>query len=97
MGRAIVGLAKPHRGSIQLEGTELVGMGRRAIRPYRRSLQMVFQNPYGSFNPRLTIGRIIEEPLIVQKIGTRPERRRRVAELLRAGGSEPGRYVAISA
>jgi oligopeptide/dipeptide ABC transporter ATP-binding protein len=86
LGRAIVGLTKPHRGSIRLEGIELFGMSRRAIRPYRRSLQMVFQNPYGSLNPRLTIGRIIEEPLIVQKIGTRPERQRRVAELLERVG-----------
>ena len=86
LGRAIVGLAKPHRGSIQLEGTELVGMSPRAIRPLRRSLQMVFQNPYGSLNPRLSVGRIVEEPLMVQNIGTAPERRRRVAELLERVG-----------
>jgi oligopeptide/dipeptide ABC transporter ATP-binding protein len=86
LGRAIVGLTPSHSGSIKLEGAELAGMNRREIRPYRRSLQMVFQNPYGSLNPRLTVGRIIEEPLMVQKIGSRPERRRRVAELLERVG-----------
>ncbi|SLN24192.1 Oligopeptide transport ATP-binding protein OppF [Oceanibacterium hippocampi] len=86
LGKAIVGLEPIRSGSIKLNGTELGGLSRRAMRPYRQALQMVFQDPFGSLNPRLSIGRIIEEPMLVHRIGTAEERRRRVAELLERVG-----------
>ena len=90
LARAILGLTSVSRGSIKLEGRELVGLAPRELRPLRPALQMVFQNPFGSLNPRLTVGRIIEEPLIVQKIGTRGSRRERVRELLDMVGLDAG-------
>jgi oligopeptide/dipeptide ABC transporter ATP-binding protein len=90
LGRTIVGLQQPQSGSITLEGTEISRLSRRARRPYRRSLQMVFQNSYGSLNPRRTIGTLVEEPLMVQGIGTKTERRRRAAELLERVGLDSG-------
>src|SRR5262249_57383484 len=65
LGKAIVGLVAPTRGTIRLDGTAISALSRRAARPFRRSVQMIFQDPYASLNPRLTVGRIIEEPLIV--------------------------------
>ena len=89
LGKAIVGLVKPARGSIRLGETEIVGLGRRAMRSMRGGIQMIFQDPFASLNPRLTVGRIIEEPLIVHRIGSRDERRARVQELLRRVGLAP--------
>lgn len=82
LARAIMGLTPASRGSIELEGRQLVGLSQRELRPLRPAVQMVFQNPYGSLNPRLTVGRIIEEPMFVQRIGTPQSRRERVRELL---------------
>lgn len=82
LARAIMGLASVKSGSIKLEGEELTGLSQRELRKYRPAIQMVFQNPYGSLNPRLSVGRIIEEPMMVQSIGTQAERRKRVLDLL---------------
>jgi oligopeptide/dipeptide ABC transporter ATP-binding protein len=82
LARAIMGLAPVKSGSIKLEGEELVGLSQRELRRYRPVVQMVFQNPYGSLNPRLSVGRIIEEPMMVQNIGTQATRRKRVLDLL---------------
>jgi oligopeptide/dipeptide ABC transporter ATP-binding protein len=90
LARAIMGLTPVTRGSIQLEGQELVRLTPRQLRPLRPAVQMVFQNPFGSLNPRLTVGRIVEEPLFVQGIGTRASRRERVRELLDMVGLDAG-------
>jgi oligopeptide/dipeptide ABC transporter ATP-binding protein len=90
LARAIMGLGPVSRGSITLEGRELVGLTPRQLRPLRPALQMVFQNPFGSLNPRLTVGRIVEEPLFVQGIGDRTRRRARVRELLDMVGLDAG-------
>ncbi|MBN9462032.1 MAG: ATP-binding cassette domain-containing protein [Burkholderiales bacterium] len=90
LARAIMGLTPASRGSIKLEGRELVGLSQRELRPLRPAVQMVFQNPYGSLNPRLTVGRIIEEPMFVQKVGTPQSRRERVRELLGMVGLDSG-------
>src|ERR1700743_3273816 len=82
LARAILGLERVRSGSIKLDGDELIGLNQRQLRKFRPAIQMVFQNPYGSLNPRLSIGRIIEEPMMVQKIGTRSTRRKRVLDLL---------------
>jgi oligopeptide/dipeptide ABC transporter ATP-binding protein len=89
LGRAIVGLVPPARGSIKLAGEEIAGLSRRALRPYRSRVQMIFQDPYASLNPRLTVGRIIEEPLLVHGLGTRAQRRVRVAGLMERVGLHP--------
>jgi len=89
LGKALVGLEKPRSGSIRLAGTEIAGLGNRRMRPFRKSIQMVFQDPFGSLNPRLPVGRIIQEPLSVHSIGTEADRRRRVAELLDRVGLRP--------
>ncbi len=82
LARAILGLERVKSGSIKLEGEELIGLNQRQLRKHRPSIQMVFQNPYGSLNPRLSVGRIIEEPMMVQGIGTKATRRKMVLDLL---------------
>jgi ABC-type oligopeptide transport system ATPase subunit len=64
-------------------------LGKNEMRRLRREMQIVFQDPYASLNPRMTVGDIIGEPLIIHKIGTKPERRERVRELLRRVGLNP--------
>jgi len=86
LARALVGLVHPSAGSVRVLGQEIAGGGRRRLGPVRKHIQMVFQDPEASLNPRLTIGRIIEEPLLVHRIGTRADRRRQVIELLDAVG-----------
>jgi oligopeptide/dipeptide ABC transporter ATP-binding protein len=86
LGKALVGLVAPSAGSIRLEGEELVGMSARVRRRHCQAIQMVFQNPDAALNPRLSIGRIIEEPLLVHRLGDRPARQTRVAALMRRVG-----------
>jgi oligopeptide/dipeptide ABC transporter ATP-binding protein len=80
--RAILGLTPATGGEIRFEGSDLLGLGARALRQARRDIQCVFQDPYASFNPRMRIDDIVMEPLVVHRIGTRRERRARVRELL---------------
>ena len=63
-------------------GVDLASMSRDQLKPYRREIQMIFQDPYESLNPRHTIGTIVEEPFVIHGMGTREERRKWVAELL---------------
>jgi len=81
-GYAILQLIEPTAGSVVFDGQELVGLKPRRIRELRRHFQIVFQDPYTSLNPRMTIGTIIREPLEIHKRGTRAFRRRRMLELL---------------
>jgi oligopeptide/dipeptide ABC transporter ATP-binding protein len=78
LGRAILRLYLPTSGSIRLEGTEIATLSRARLRPLRPRMQMIFQDPNASLNPRLTVGRILEEPLIVHGRGGAAERRERV-------------------
>lgn len=84
--RAIVGLVRPTSGSVSLDGVELSSMSARERRPFRRRIQMVFQDPTGSLDPRMTIGAIVAEPLAIQGVGTRRDRRARAAALLDSVG-----------
>ena len=86
LGKAIVGLVKPTRGSVKLDGAEIVGASRGGLRRHRARMQMIFQDPYASLNPRLSVGRIIEEPLIVHNIGNARERRERAIALAQRVG-----------
>ena len=81
-GRAVLGLERPSAGSIVFEGRDYAGATGEQLKQRRRDMQMVFQNPFGSLNPRMTVGRIIGEGLRAQKIGTRASRDARVSELL---------------
>ncbi len=87
LGRAIAGLTPIASGRVRFEGADPTRLRGAARRRFRRRVQMIFQDPYGSLNPRISVGRAIEEPLAIHRIfPTRAERRRRVAELLEAVG-----------
>jgi oligopeptide transport system ATP-binding protein len=88
-GRAILQLHEPTAGSVVFEGQELVGLSADRMRPIRRDLQIVFQDPYASLNPRMTVGSIIAEPLVIHKIGSSEQRKARVRELLDIVGLNP--------
>jgi oligopeptide transport system ATP-binding protein len=82
-GRCILQLERPTSGSIVFEGRELTTLDERQMRPLRRKIQVIFQDPYSSLNPRMTVGQMIDEPLAVHRIVPDPARRReRVNELL---------------
>jgi len=90
LGRVIVRLLDPTSGSVSYEGTEISSLHGSQLRPYRKKIQMVFQDPYNSLNPRLRIGTILAEPLEIHfpKMSA-SEREARVAELLRLVGLDP--------
>jgi oligopeptide transport system ATP-binding protein len=88
-GYCILQLLKPTSGSIKFEGTELVGLGREQMRRMRREMQIIFQDPYSSLDPRMTVGDIVGEPLVVHGIGNRKERALRIRELLDLVGFNP--------
>ncbi len=81
VGRAILRLVEPTSGSIKIEGTEITGLSKQELRPYRREMQIIFQDPFSSLDPRMSAGDIVGEPLKVHGIGNSAERRERVAEL----------------
>jgi oligopeptide transport system ATP-binding protein len=87
--RAALQLLKPTAGSVRFEGREIAGLSRRRMRPLRREMQMVFQDPYASLNPRKRVGQIVGEPLRLQKQASGGELRRRVQELLERVGLSP--------
>jgi len=92
VGRTILRLIEPTAGSAFYEDVDLFGMGRRTMRDMRRHIQIVFQDPYGSLNPRMTVGAMVREPLIVHKLVPKQARRDRVFELLELVGLEPDSY-----
>src|SRR2546423_355892 len=81
-GRCLLRLIEPTHGDIEFEGRDVTAMGKRELRELRREMQIVFQDPNASLNPRMKIGDIIAEPLVIHKIGNKAERRERVAWLL---------------
>jgi oligopeptide/dipeptide ABC transporter ATP-binding protein len=82
IGRLMVGLEKPDSGTVTVQGRPPGRVGAKARRQQRRDLQMVFQDPYASLDPRMRVQSILAEPLVVQRMLTRPERDQRVAQLL---------------
>ncbi|WNI16270.1 ABC transporter ATP-binding protein [Actinacidiphila sp. ITFR-21] len=82
LGRLLVGLDRPDSGTVALDGTDLGVLRGRELRRRRRDLQMVFQDPFSSLDPRMRVGGILREPLRIQGIGTPREQKARVAELL---------------
>jgi len=88
-GRTILQLYRPTAGEVHFEGTDLVNLKGEDLRRMRRRMQMIFQDPYASLNPRMTVGNIIGEPLEVHGIAKGKERRERVQELLNVVGLNP--------
>ena len=90
LGRTIVKINKPTAGRILIDGEDIAGLKGEALRQFRRNVQMIFQDPYASLNPRMTVGEIIREPMDIHGIGDSPEARGdRVVELLRIVGLKP--------
>ena len=88
-GRAILQLYRPTEGGVLFRDVNLVEVKRDQLRRMRRQMQMIFQDPYASLNPRMTVGNIVGEPLEVHRIGNRRERLERVRELLQVVGLNP--------
>jgi peptide/nickel transport system ATP-binding protein/oligopeptide transport system ATP-binding protein len=90
IGKTLLKLVPATAGAVLLNGVDILPMPERQFRPYRRQLQMIFQDPYGSLNPRHTIRQIVAEPLEIHfRAMGRSERQERVAELLRQVGLKP--------
>jgi oligopeptide/dipeptide ABC transporter ATP-binding protein len=86
LGRALLRLVEPDRGKIVIDGTDMMGLAGERLRTFRRNAQMIFQDPYASLNPRMRVGEIVEEPLVVHAIADKPERKERVRALLEQVG-----------
>ena len=89
VGRCLLRLIEPTAGRIYFQGRDVLALGKKELREIRREMQIIFQDPYASLNPRMKIGDIVGEPLIIHNQGTKNERRDRVAELLRRVGLDP--------
>ncbi len=92
VGRTILQLLRATRGKVSMGGEELTTLKGNALRQKRRHMQMVFQNPYSSLNPRMTIGETLSEPLIIHKIAKGPDLRKRVNELMNMVGLPQDAY-----
>lgn len=92
LGRTVVRLDDPTEGEILFEGVDIAHLTDRELLPYRRQIQIIFQNPFSSLNPRLTAGNMLMEPLKLHGVGTRAERQARVQELLDVVGLQAEHY-----
>ncbi len=92
LGRCIVRLHEPTAGDVVFDGHSITKLNNRALRPLRREMQMIFQDPYASLNPRKRVGTIIGDPLRIHGMGDRGERKEKVEELLRTVGLSPEHY-----
>jgi len=88
-GRCILRLIEPTAGSVKFEGREILNLGKREMRALRREMQIVFQDPYSSLNPRLTVGSMLMEALTIHRLAKGAAARARVAELLQLVGLHP--------
>lgn len=89
VGRLLLRLLEPNRGRVLFEGRDINALEPAALRRERRHMQLIFQDPYASLNPRLTVRDIVEEPLVVHRLGSEAERRSRVERLLAQVGLQP--------
>ncbi|MBW6425678.1 ATP-binding cassette domain-containing protein [Rhizobium sp. XQZ8] len=89
-GRVLLQLEQPTSGEISFKGNNITGLSKPMLKPYRRDMQIIFQDPYASLNPRMTVGEFVGEPLDVHRLATsRSEREDRVAGLFRKVGLDP--------
>jgi oligopeptide transport system ATP-binding protein len=89
VARSILRLVEPTSGSIRINGRDITNLGKTELRPIRRSMQIIFQDPFASLNPRMTAGDIVGEPLSVHRMAAGREKRERVAELFEQVGLRP--------
>ena len=92
-GRCILRLIEPTSGEVAFRGEDVLQFSRARMRQARREMQIVFQDPYSSLNPRMRAGAIVEEPLIIHRSGTKSQRRERVSELFRLVGLDPSQLA----
>ncbi|HEX9757757.1 MAG TPA: dipeptide ABC transporter ATP-binding protein [Nitrospiria bacterium] len=89
LGRLILRLMDPTEGKIVFQGEDITHLSQRNLKKFRKKIQIIFQDPYASLNPRMTIGQILEEPLMVHGLGNRQERKNQVVQLLEKVGLSP--------
>jgi peptide/nickel transport system ATP-binding protein len=89
LGRLLVRLREPTSGTIRFDGADITTLSRRELRPFRREMQMIFQDPYASLNPRKRVSQIVGDPLRIHRAGSRGDVSRRVRELLEVVGLSP--------
>ncbi len=89
VGRSVLRLIDPTAGTVRLRGIDITQLSKKELRPYRREMQIIFQDPFSSLNPRMTAGDIVGELLLTHGIGNRKERRERVASLFERVGLRP--------
>src|SRR5205823_6814455 len=89
IGRSVLKLIEPTAGEVRFEGTDLGPLSARAMRPFRRRLQIIFQDPYASLNPRRRVGDTLDEAMATHRLHPGPARRERIAELLALVGLAP--------
>ncbi|MFD1019706.1 ABC transporter ATP-binding protein [Thalassobacillus hwangdonensis] len=82
LGRTLIRLLKPDHGKIVFDGKDLASMNEKQLRPLRKDFQMIFQNPYESLSPRMKVGEIIQEPMVIQKVFTAKERQAKAYQML---------------
>ena len=92
LGRCVVRLLEPSAGDVVFDGRSIGKLGARALRPIRREMQMIFQDPYASLNPRKRVGTIISDPMKIHGLADGKERKKKVEELLEAVGLSPEHY-----
>jgi oligopeptide transport system ATP-binding protein len=89
VGRCLLRLIEPTSGHVNFQGRDILSLDKKELRQIRREMQIIFQDPYASLNPRMKIGDIVAEPLVIHNEGTKSDRRDRVAQLLRRVGLDP--------
>ena len=88
-GRALMRLVEPQSGEIEIDGTDILALNREKMRDMRRHIQMIFQDPFASLNPRIRVGDAIAEPFLTHRLGTKEQARAMVADLLQRVGMDP--------
>lgn len=89
VGRCLLRLIEPTSGHVNFQGRDILALDKKELRQMRREMQIIFQDPYASLNPRMKIGDIVGEPLVIHNEGSKNDRRDRVAQLLRRVGLDP--------
>jgi oligopeptide/dipeptide ABC transporter ATP-binding protein len=89
VGRCLLRLIEPTSGHVNFQGRDILALDKKELRQLRREMQIIFQDPYASLNPRMKIGDIVGEPLVIHNEGSKNDRRDRVAQLLRRVGLDP--------
>ncbi len=88
-GRCVMRLLEPTSGSVEFDGVDVMKLRGKQLKAFRRDVQIIFQDPYASLNPRMTIGELVDEPLVIHGLGTKMERRAKVRDLLDVVGLNP--------